>query len=120
MLPERERLRAPRDYQAVYRKGRAHGEKSGRGMVVLHVWRHERPETRRAGFSVSKKVGKAVTRNAVKRRLREAYRALLPELPMGFDAVFVARAACATASYAELADAVRLALAKASLGGPVV
>lgn len=120
MLPQGERLRAPRDYQAVYRQGRAYGDKAGRGMVVLHLLRHDRPDVRRAGFSVSKKVGKAVVRNAVRRRLREAYRAFLPELPMGFDAVFVAKGPAATASYAELAASVKQALTRAELSRPVV
>jgi ribonuclease P protein component len=54
----------------------------------------------RFGFSVSRRVGKAVTRNRVKRRLR----AIMRELPVraGFDVVAVAQESAASASYDEL------------------
>ena len=47
----------------------------------------------RLGLIVSKKVGKAVTRNKVKRRIRESYRLRLPEMRenLGFDLVVIAR-----------------------------
>lgn len=45
----------------------------------------------RLGLSVGKRVGSAVRRNAVKRRIREAFRLLQHELPAGFDLVVTAR-----------------------------
>ena len=45
----------------------------------------------RLGLSVGKRVGSAVRRNAVKRRIREAFRLLQHELPRGFDVVVTAR-----------------------------
>jgi ribonuclease P protein component len=67
----------------------------------------------RVGFSVSKKVGKAVVRNRVKRRLREAVRHELPSIRPGTDLVFIARSAAAEASYWEIAEAVQAALRRA-------
>ena len=56
----------------------------------------------RLGLSVSKKVGVAVKRNAVRRRLREIFRSAAPELPGGVDVVVSARAAAADAGFEEL------------------
>lgn len=110
MLPLAERLRANAQFQQVFREGRSFAE----GPLVLNV-RAADPAIRHAGFSVSKKVGKAVTRNRVKRRLRAAYRALLPELPRGFEAVVVARSSAATADYQTLESALRRAFQRAAM-----
>lgn len=45
----------------------------------------------RVGFSVSRRIGGAVTRNRVKRRMREAVRRHLERLQPGWDIVFIAR-----------------------------
>jgi ribonuclease P protein component len=46
----------------------------------------------RLGIAVPKKLGGAVTRNRIKRRLRERWRELLPEVPAGSDYVLLVRA----------------------------
>lgn len=56
----------------------------------------------RLGLSVSKKVGIAVKRNAVRRRLREIFRSAAPDLPGGVDIVVSARAVAAEADFEEL------------------
>lgn len=56
----------------------------------------------RVGFSVSKRVGGAVVRNRVKRRLREAVRVRLTSFHPGWDIVISARPAAANADYATL------------------
>ena len=67
----------------------------------------------RYGFSVSKRVGKAVTRNRVKRLLREILR-IMPLKP-AWDIVFIVRPAAATADYATLKETVESLLSKAGL-----
>ncbi len=71
---------------------------------LLHVAVHcnHLPQSR-FGFAVGKRVGKAVARNRVKRRLR----AIMRELPVraGFDVVSIAQESAASASYDELRSA---------------
>lgn len=61
----------------------------------------------RLGFVVSRKVGSAVTRNRVKRRLRELFRRLLKESPLCCDIVVVARSTAAEAEFLDLDRTIR-------------
>lgn len=54
------------------------------------------------GITVGVKLGGAVVRNKVRRRLKEAYRLLEPQLHTGYHIVIVARNRCATATYAQI------------------
>ena len=56
----------------------------------------------RLGLSVSKKVGNAVKRNAVRRRFKEIFRSSSARLPGDLDFVVSARPAAAEASFSEL------------------
>lgn len=56
------------------------------------------------GLSVSKRVGTAVTRNGVRRRLKEIFRSSVEDLPSGVDLVISARPAAAEASFDELSE----------------
>ena len=123
MLPRAERLLRRQDFSATY------GRKTSwvSPLLVLYIRRYPSGssngnsqdgnpgETRRFGFSVSKKVGKAVCRNRVKRRLRAICRERSPGLRRGFDAVLVARSAAADAVYADLDAAVHDLFARARL-----
>ena len=66
----------------------------------------------RLGLSVSKKVGVAVKRNAVRRRMREIFRSASPDLPGGVDFVVSARAAAADADFEELNEEFLAAMRK--------
>ena len=54
------------------------------------------------GLSISKKVGTAVRRNGVRRRLKEIFHSSAVRLPGGLDFVISARPAAAEASFEEL------------------
>jgi ribonuclease P protein component len=128
VLPADARIRRSGDFGSALKRGR----RAARGGVVVHwappVRRSEDlparaapatpPEaaanrTARAGFVVSKAVGNAVVRNKVKRRLRHAAAAELPDWPAGTDVVVRATPRAAERDFAELhrdlVDAVRAA-----------
>jgi ribonuclease P protein component len=69
----------------------------------------------RIGFSVSRRVGNAVVRNRVKRRLREIVRKRLSHVAPGWDIVITARATAAEAEYGALEEDVRETFTRARL-----
>jgi ribonuclease P protein component len=72
-------------------------------------------EHSRFGFAASKRIGKAVVRNRVRRRMREAVRLRRALIPDGWDVVFIARSAIGDASYAEIVWSVENLLRRADL-----
>jgi ribonuclease P protein component len=80
------RLRRAEDFSRLRRVGTSHPHR----FLVLSCTPNELTHNR-YGFIVSKHLGKAVTRNRIRRRLREIVRALDPQLTPGFDVVLIAR-----------------------------
>ena len=78
--------------------------------LVLYA-RPNRSTANRVGVTVGKKLGKAVVRNRVRRRLREVYRLHEEQFKPGWDIVVVARTRSITAPFDKLTDAY-LSLAK--------
>lgn len=115
MLPVRNRLRTGADFSHTVRSG----VRQGRRNVVLYAVLSEDAVPSRFGFIVSKAVGNAVTRNLVKRRLREASAEALRDRPAGIDVVVRALPAAASADWASLrsdyASALRGAMRRLTL-----
>jgi ribonuclease P protein component len=108
MLPQRNRLRRSADFTAVVR----HGQRAGRGTVVLHLTPPgSDPQATRFGLIVGRGVGNSVVRHQVSRRLRGVLAGRADRFPVGSDVVVRARPAAATARSRELADDVDGALA---------
>lgn len=72
--------------------------------LVLYA-RPNKTGTNRVGITVSKKLGKAVVRNRVRRRLREIYRLHEGQFAPGWDIVVVARSRCVGADYEKITAA---------------
>ncbi len=85
-LPKRRVLKSPSLFQEVYRKGRSEVNRH----LVLYVFPAIGLETR-AGFAAGKKLGNAVTRNRLKRIMRESFRHELPRIREGLFLLLVAR-----------------------------
>jgi ribonuclease P protein component len=92
----------------VFQEGRHH---SGRFVAVRSV-PNQQPLTRYA-FAISKRVGNAVTRNRVKRRLREILR--MSGLAEAYDIVVVARPAAAETDFQSLRTELMMLLKRARL-----
>ena len=97
------------EFRRVYAKGKSIAV----GCVVLYCRRNR--GANRLGLTVSTKLGGAVVRNRVRRRLREIYRLHGTLFRQGYDLVVVARKRAAVASYRELERSFLNAAEKLSL-----
>ena len=112
-FPSSCRLRSTGDYQRVYRNGR---RVPGRHFLLFC---HRSPTgVSRVGLAVSRKVGSAVVRNRVKRRLREILRRLRGGFPTPVDLVVIAHPGAARLETAEMEREVRSLLQTARLLEP--
>ncbi|MBI4197877.1 MAG: ribonuclease P protein component [Chloroflexi bacterium] len=111
-LPPERRLRKASDFQAV-----RNSSKSLANPLLALRYRPNGLNLTRLGFSVGKRLGNAVVRNKVKRRLRELTRQA--PLKAGWDLIFTARSLAAQASYLQLAQSASDLLSRAGLLLPV-
>jgi len=103
-----ERLRLKRDFARVFAaRRRAPG-----ALLTVYVDENDLAWSR-LGMSVGRRVGNAVTRNRVRRRLREAFRLQKDKLPVGLDIICVVHPAAADPN-ADLATALRDAIHRAA------
>ena len=96
-------------FQRLYR---THGQANG--YLVLYA-RKNRTDTNRVGITVGKKLGHAVVRNRVRRRLREVYRLNEDKFQAGWDIVVVARTRAVYAEFNQLVEAYMTAAEKAGI-----
>ena len=101
------RLGGNKNYRYVYRRGKSY---PSRNLVLIHLKGREL----KFGFSVSGKVGNAVTRNRIRRCLREDVRLMRTEVKSG-KYIFVARPSAKNVSHETLTREIRQLLSKAKL-----
>lgn len=85
------------EFRRLYSKG-----KCAVNPFLVVYYRKYRKDGNRIGISVSGKLGKAVQRNRVRRRLREIYRLNEEKLQTGLDVIIVARVRSNNAEYIQL------------------
>lgn len=111
MLPRENRLKRKNDFDKVVQGGSYVSER-----FLILKFQSNGLNLTRAGFVVSRKVSrKAVLRNKIKRRLREALRGELSRLKNGFDLVFFAKSAIEEKEFSDIQSVVKRLLQKAQL-----
>lgn len=111
-MKKQSRLARNEDFQRIRREGRSWSLP----LLVLQTLGNGLPHSR-LGLVVSKRVGTAVVRNRVRRRLREAARGRWPNVKAGWDIVLIARVSAASADFWQLSSAVDTLLERAALLG---
>ena len=99
MLKAEYRLKKRKDFAYIYRRGKSFAA-SNIAMNYIKV----KSDELLIGFSASKKVGNAVSRNHVKRIMRECVRKNISVIPIGYRIIFNARAKSSSASFAEISN----------------
>lgn len=99
MLKAENRLKKRKEFAYLYVNGKA---KHSKNLTVVYLPTKHRPL--KIGFSVSKKIGKAHTRNLVKRRLRAITRDIVPSLKNNFNVVIIAKVGIENIPFATLRE----------------
>jgi ribonuclease P protein component len=101
-------LKSNSQFTPVYDEGKSW---AGREIVLKAL--ANKTNSTRFGFVISHRLGKAVVRNRIKRRLREITR--LTPVQTGWDIIIIARVPAASMDYQGLAKAVKRLLLKAGM-----
>lgn len=101
LLSRAHRITSGDDYRLVVRRG---ARFSVPGVTVSVVERGTADAPTRFGFIISKRVGVAVVRNRLRRRLKHISLELLEEHPRGFDVVYRLQLESSTWSFSELRE----------------
>lgn len=106
------RLRLTKNFEfiSVYKKGR----RAGCHLFTMYAKENDLEYTR-LGVSVSKKIGKSVVRNKVKRRIKEAFRTSYGSIKRGFDVVISVKEDVKNADYKEIKKQMIVLLKKLNL-----
>jgi len=109
-VKRRYRVRTDKRFQEIRQQGRSYVNH----LLVLCVLPNDLPYTR-FGFTVNSRIGNAVQRNRIKRRLREIMRLQQDSLQPGWDIILIARQPIRSADYHEMETACARLLRRAQL-----
>lgn len=96
-MNKRQRIKKNSEFQKVFKDGKSFANRQ----FIVYRFKREGQTEFRLGLSVSKKVGNAVTRNRIKRYIRQSFLELKDELQSDLDYVVIARNQAATMDFHE-------------------
>lgn len=96
-MKSRYRVRENQRFQEIRQQGKSRSDK-----ILVIGFLANNLSYSRFGFSVSRRIGKAVVRNRIKRQLREAIRLRMETIQPGWDVVFIARYPITRANYHQM------------------
>ncbi|WP_088008309.1 ribonuclease P protein component [Indiicoccus explosivorum] len=95
-MNKHQRIKKSQEFQRVFKKGKSFANRQ----FIIYVYRTGQPEFR-IGLSVSKKIGNAVTRNRIKRYIRQVFLEMKEEVRQDADYVIIARKQAADLDFHE-------------------
>ena len=110
MLAKNNRLKKRKEFSYIYKHGTFSACKI---LSIIYCKGYKKPS--KIGFSVSAKIGDAVTRNKVKRKMREAVRLIMPKINNNYNYIIVARNGIENCDFAEIQKSIIYCLNKAGL-----
>lgn len=109
-MNENERIKKNSQFRFIYSRGKSYSNDK----LVLYIFRNKK-NINRIGLSVSKKVGKSVLRNRIKRLIREGYRLNKNIYKRGYDLIFIARVGAKNANFKDIEKSVIYLMKKGGL-----
>ncbi|AKO94903.1 ribonuclease P protein component [Priestia filamentosa] len=110
-MEKRYRVKRNEDFQKIFKRGKS---MANRQFVVYTLDKRDQ-QNFRVGLSVGKKLGNAVTRNRIKRLIREALQEVKDQLPQDKDYIIIARFPTAEMSHSEIQKSLFHVLKRAKL-----
>jgi len=106
------RLRTGKDFAKTYAQGRS---RSNRYLVLYYLREQTVDTSTKIGFSVSKKIGSAVERNKIKRRMRAIVAEKYSRLKPGYKLVFIVRRPAKSIDFEQLRQSAVMLLIKCKI-----
>jgi len=99
-MEKRYRLRKNIEFKRIYKYGKNYWNRN----LVLYIRENGSEETR-VGFTITKKIGNAVVRNKIKRRMKGIYKSNFHNIKGGYDLIFIPKRNVVELSFHELESA---------------
>lgn len=96
-MNKRQRIKKDKEFQKVFKEGKSFANRQ----FIVYRYKKEGQEQFRIGLSVSKKIGNAVTRNRIKRYIRQAFLEMKDEVQNDMDYIIIARHQAASIDFHE-------------------